>query len=236
MVWRPAHVSWARTADRTARTEPGRKGFLARFEREADPDGVLPEDERARRAEHARKAYMQSPGRGRTGPPAGQPVPATVRGRTDGPADHVHTCGGHPPRSRGMPAPRPLPREVSVTPRPPDEGRAAAKAPDLPFMREPPWAATSSRSTAGSATNASTSISSGPWPAPGSPSPTGRRDATTTGGTQLWAANPSPLRCRLHPPITPGSHRTRINSRGPVTYRMAAGGRGAQPGRAHAAG
>jgi hypothetical protein len=59
MVWRPAHVSWARTADRTARTEPGRKGFLARFEREADPDGVLPEDERARRAEHARKAYMQ---------------------------------------------------------------------------------------------------------------------------------------------------------------------------------
>jgi hypothetical protein len=54
-----AHVSWARTADRAARTEPGRKGFLARFEREVDPDGVLSEEERARRAEHARKAYMQ---------------------------------------------------------------------------------------------------------------------------------------------------------------------------------
>ncbi len=54
-----AHVSWSRTTDRTARTEPGRKGFLARFEREVDPDGVLPEGERARRAEHARKAYMQ---------------------------------------------------------------------------------------------------------------------------------------------------------------------------------
>jgi hypothetical protein len=54
-----AHVSWARTADRAARTEPGRKGFLARFEREVDPDGVLPERERARRAEHALKAYMQ---------------------------------------------------------------------------------------------------------------------------------------------------------------------------------
>jgi hypothetical protein len=53
-----AHVSWARTADRTARTEPGRKSFLARFEREVDPDGVLPDAERLRRAEHARKAYM----------------------------------------------------------------------------------------------------------------------------------------------------------------------------------
>jgi hypothetical protein len=54
-----AHVSWSRTIDRTARTEPGRKGFLARFELEVDPDGVLPESERVRRAEHARKAYMQ---------------------------------------------------------------------------------------------------------------------------------------------------------------------------------
>jgi hypothetical protein len=54
-----AHVSWSRTIDRTARTEPGRKGFLAKFEREVDPDGVLPEGERIRLAEHARKAYMQ---------------------------------------------------------------------------------------------------------------------------------------------------------------------------------
>ncbi len=54
-----AHVSWSRTIDRAARTEPGRKGFLAKFEEEVDPDGVLPEDERARLAEHARKAYMQ---------------------------------------------------------------------------------------------------------------------------------------------------------------------------------
>ena len=54
-----AHVSWSRTIDRAARTEAGRKGFLARFEREVDPDGVLPEGERARLAEHARKAYMQ---------------------------------------------------------------------------------------------------------------------------------------------------------------------------------
>jgi hypothetical protein len=39
-------------------TQPGRDAFLTRFEREVDPDGELPEDERRRRALHARKAYM----------------------------------------------------------------------------------------------------------------------------------------------------------------------------------
>lgn len=37
---------------------PGRAAFLARFEREVDPDGLLPEAERVRRADHARKAHM----------------------------------------------------------------------------------------------------------------------------------------------------------------------------------
>lgn len=53
-----AHQSWARTADRTMRTQPGTQAFLRRFEREVDPDGVLPEDERRNRARHARTAYM----------------------------------------------------------------------------------------------------------------------------------------------------------------------------------
>ncbi len=53
-----AHISWAQTADPTARTEPARRQFEARFEREVDPDGVLPPEERARRAAHARKAYF----------------------------------------------------------------------------------------------------------------------------------------------------------------------------------
>lgn len=53
-----AHVSWANTSDRSARTAPARAAALARFEREVDPDGVLTPDERARRAEHARKAYF----------------------------------------------------------------------------------------------------------------------------------------------------------------------------------
>jgi len=53
-----AHESWARTTDRTARTEPARRAALDRFENEVDPDRVLPAAERARRAEHARKAYF----------------------------------------------------------------------------------------------------------------------------------------------------------------------------------
>lgn len=53
-----SHESWANTDDRTARTEPGRQAFFARFERQVDPDGTLPPDERAKRAESARKAHF----------------------------------------------------------------------------------------------------------------------------------------------------------------------------------
>jgi hypothetical protein len=53
-----AEVSWSRTADRSARTRPARQAFLNRFEREVDPNGELPPDERRRRADHAKRAYM----------------------------------------------------------------------------------------------------------------------------------------------------------------------------------
>jgi hypothetical protein len=53
-----AEISWSRTVDRSARTRPAREKFLQRFEREVDPDGTLPPDERRRRAEHAKRAYM----------------------------------------------------------------------------------------------------------------------------------------------------------------------------------
>jgi len=53
-----AHRSWSRTADRSARTAPARAASLARFEREVDPDGVLTEQERSRRAESAMRAYF----------------------------------------------------------------------------------------------------------------------------------------------------------------------------------
>jgi hypothetical protein len=53
-----AEISWARTYDRSARTRPAREAFLKRFEREVDPDSKLPPDERRRRADHAKRAYM----------------------------------------------------------------------------------------------------------------------------------------------------------------------------------
>jgi hypothetical protein len=53
-----AHASWAATTDRPARTAPGTAAFLARFERQVDPDGVLPAEQRAELARHARIAYM----------------------------------------------------------------------------------------------------------------------------------------------------------------------------------
>jgi hypothetical protein len=53
-----AYISWSRTADRSGRTRPAREAFLRRFEREVDPDGLLPPVERRRRAQHALRAYM----------------------------------------------------------------------------------------------------------------------------------------------------------------------------------
>ena len=53
-----AHTSWANTEDRKARTSAGTAALLSKFEREVDPDGILPAAERARRAESARKAHF----------------------------------------------------------------------------------------------------------------------------------------------------------------------------------
>ena len=39
-------------------TGPARQAFIAKFEKEVDPDGILSPAERARRAEHARKAHF----------------------------------------------------------------------------------------------------------------------------------------------------------------------------------
>lgn len=53
-----AHESWARTPDRSARTANARAALMAKFETEIDPTGSLPPAERARRAEHLRKAHF----------------------------------------------------------------------------------------------------------------------------------------------------------------------------------
>lgn len=52
-----AHERWAHTTDRAAATAAARKAAADRFEKQVDPDGVLPPAERARRAESARKAF-----------------------------------------------------------------------------------------------------------------------------------------------------------------------------------
>lgn len=52
-----AHASWARTEDRAARTANARQALLDKFERVVDPDGLLTPEERAFRAEHARKEH-----------------------------------------------------------------------------------------------------------------------------------------------------------------------------------
>ena len=39
-------------------TSPARAKFLSRFELQVDPEGTLPPEVRAVRAEHARRAYM----------------------------------------------------------------------------------------------------------------------------------------------------------------------------------
>jgi hypothetical protein len=53
-----AHLSWAKTEDRSARTAPARKAALARFADQLDPEHRLSPAERSRRAEHAMRAHM----------------------------------------------------------------------------------------------------------------------------------------------------------------------------------
>lgn len=53
-----ARSRWAKT-DGSQGTQAARDAFMARFELEVDPDGVLAPDERAKRAESARRAYFQ---------------------------------------------------------------------------------------------------------------------------------------------------------------------------------
>jgi hypothetical protein len=55
-----AYARWARTEDRRAATRPAHEAFVARFEREVDPEALLDPAERARRAQFAMRAYMAS--------------------------------------------------------------------------------------------------------------------------------------------------------------------------------
>ncbi|MBF6134991.1 hypothetical protein IU501_18520 [Nocardia otitidiscaviarum] len=52
-----AHESWAKTSDRAARTAKARAAMASKFDRIVDPDGLLSPEERAYRADQARKAH-----------------------------------------------------------------------------------------------------------------------------------------------------------------------------------
>lgn len=52
-----AHIAHSRN-DPRAMTAAARGAFLSSFERQADPDGILPVAERMRRAEHLKKAHF----------------------------------------------------------------------------------------------------------------------------------------------------------------------------------
>lgn len=54
-----AHVSWSRTIDRAARTAPARRAALDRFEKQVDPEGILDDETRQKRALAAKRAYFQ---------------------------------------------------------------------------------------------------------------------------------------------------------------------------------
>lgn len=49
---------WSKVADTKAAVAPARKGFMARFDREVDPNGELSPAERAVRADRAMRAHM----------------------------------------------------------------------------------------------------------------------------------------------------------------------------------
>lgn len=55
-----ANTRWAYERERQSPMSAAHRGFLARFEREVDPDGLLSADERMRRARSAMKAHMAS--------------------------------------------------------------------------------------------------------------------------------------------------------------------------------
>ncbi|WP_206188623.1 hypothetical protein [Streptomyces kanamyceticus] len=54
-----ANSMWSKIEDRTAHTAAARRAFMDRFEVEVDPDGSLSPQERATRAESARRAHFQ---------------------------------------------------------------------------------------------------------------------------------------------------------------------------------
>ncbi len=69
---------WAKEPDPIAATARARAAFLERFERQVDPDGTMPAEERERRAHQLMRAHMISLARKR----AAKRAAASLRRRT----------------------------------------------------------------------------------------------------------------------------------------------------------
>ena len=54
-----ANTRWAHETNRTAATQPARDALMRKFEEQVDPDGTLATQERAKRAENAKRAHFQ---------------------------------------------------------------------------------------------------------------------------------------------------------------------------------
>jgi hypothetical protein len=53
------YIGWARTRNRTARTQPGRDAWRAKLADEVDPDRLMPEPQRAEAVELLVTAHMR---------------------------------------------------------------------------------------------------------------------------------------------------------------------------------
>jgi hypothetical protein len=53
-----ANTRWAFEPDRRKATAAATAGFLAKFEKQVDPDGLLPPEERTKRAHNLMRAHM----------------------------------------------------------------------------------------------------------------------------------------------------------------------------------
>jgi hypothetical protein len=53
-----SYTRWANCDDRTTALAPARRAFEDRWMKQVDPDGVLPHDERVKRADALRKAHF----------------------------------------------------------------------------------------------------------------------------------------------------------------------------------
>lgn len=54
-----AQTSWARTVDRTSRTQPARAAVLANIDATVDPDGLMDPATKAKAVDNARSAHFR---------------------------------------------------------------------------------------------------------------------------------------------------------------------------------